>query len=265
MGWIMIALGMVGPPLVFLWPPGAILVFMAYRQRKPNCRSCNSRHMIPVYPKLERPVPKDAAAPTAQPAPRASASKAKEPTQTRPRPSTPPQRAVQSGKDNSTAYNSSAIVAALVTLVIVILLLVVVPWSTLRDLREREASEVANTKPQSASETQNLASLSQLSTLGGESHTPSNSESERSETPINDGATPKPSWPPELFSMRTWTSTDSQYKTTASFHRLKGLNVVLLKSNNSFTTVPMSKLSDRDLQFLLHCAGLDKAESPLVP
>ena len=48
MGWIMIPLGCWGPPLVFLWPPGLILVIMGYRQRKPTCASCKSRKLIPT-------------------------------------------------------------------------------------------------------------------------------------------------------------------------------------------------------------------------
>ena len=48
MGWIMIGLGMFGPPLVFLWPPGLVLVIMAYRQRKPTCAACKSRNLIPT-------------------------------------------------------------------------------------------------------------------------------------------------------------------------------------------------------------------------
>jgi len=48
MGWIMIVLGLFGPPLVFLWPPGAILVFIAYRQRKPTCPGCQFRDLIPL-------------------------------------------------------------------------------------------------------------------------------------------------------------------------------------------------------------------------
>jgi len=48
MGWTMILLGLWGPPLVFLWPPGLVLVIMAYRQRKPSCRSCHSRDLIPI-------------------------------------------------------------------------------------------------------------------------------------------------------------------------------------------------------------------------
>ena len=48
MGWIMIVLGLYGPPLVFLWPPGLILVIMAYRQRKPTCTACGNRTLVPT-------------------------------------------------------------------------------------------------------------------------------------------------------------------------------------------------------------------------
>jgi hypothetical protein len=48
MGWIMIVLGLYGPPLVVLWPPGLILVIAAYRQRKPTCGACKGRKLIPT-------------------------------------------------------------------------------------------------------------------------------------------------------------------------------------------------------------------------
>jgi hypothetical protein len=48
MGWIMIVLGLSGPPFVFLWPPGLVLVIMAYRQRKPTCEACKSRQLVPA-------------------------------------------------------------------------------------------------------------------------------------------------------------------------------------------------------------------------
>ena len=48
MGWIMIGLGLFGQPLIFLWPPGLILVIVAYRQRKPTCAVCRSRNLIPT-------------------------------------------------------------------------------------------------------------------------------------------------------------------------------------------------------------------------
>ena len=44
----MIVLGLFGPPLVFLWPPGLVLVIMGYRQRKPTCSACKSRNLIPA-------------------------------------------------------------------------------------------------------------------------------------------------------------------------------------------------------------------------
>lgn len=48
MGWVMIVLSIFGPPLVFLLPPGVVLVVMAYRQRKPTCVACKSRNLIPT-------------------------------------------------------------------------------------------------------------------------------------------------------------------------------------------------------------------------
>lgn len=54
MGSVMVVLGLFGPPLVFLWPPGLVLVIMAYRQRKPTCPACRSRRLIPVNTPLGR-------------------------------------------------------------------------------------------------------------------------------------------------------------------------------------------------------------------
>jgi Zn-dependent protease with chaperone function len=46
-GGIMIVVGMCGPVVSLLWPPGLILVIIGYRRRKPKCLACAARNLIP--------------------------------------------------------------------------------------------------------------------------------------------------------------------------------------------------------------------------